>query len=63
MVEKFKHGGARPGAGRPKIQQERKAVNVRVSLEAYHYIQRAAKARAVSLSQAVEDAILACYKK
>lgn len=63
MTEKLKHGGARTGAGRPKIEKERKAVTVRVSLEAYRYIQRAAQARAVSLSQAIEDAILACYKK
>lgn len=63
MTEKIKHGGARAGAGRPKIEKERKAVTVRVSLEAYRYIQRAAQARAVSLSQAIEDAILACYKK
>ena len=64
MVEKkSKHGGARAGAGRPRIDKERKAINARVSIEAYGYISRAAKAREVSLSQAIEDAILCCYKR
>lgn len=59
MAEKFTHGGARPGAGRPGISAEKKRVtfNAMIAPETFAFIAEQAKQQGISRGKVIDVAI------
>ncbi len=56
-------GGTRRGAGRPALNETRKAVTIRLNLTAIAVLRRTCEVRKISMNEAIQEAILTCYKK
>lgn len=59
MAERFTHGGARPGAGRPGISAEKKRVtfNAMIAPETFAFIAERAKQQGISRGKVIDVAI------
>jgi hypothetical protein len=56
----FEHGGARPGAGRPKKKQKKQVRAFALSAQVVDFIDQYSHTNKISKSQAVESIINSC---